>query len=81
MYLICFSFFPNQNQLNHFLFMIFYVSPDEHSNNTHINCSFIGIEVLLEEGIYEAAYPLHDQLTSVEEAGKPKTWNDRMVNL
>ncbi len=42
---------------------------------------FIGIEVLLEEGVYEAAYPLHDQLIREEDAGEPETWNDRMVNF
>lgn len=38
-----------------------------------------GIEVLLEEGVYEAAYPLHDQLVHEEDAGSPEIWNDRMV--
>jgi hypothetical protein len=42
--------------------------------------SVLGIEVLLEEGVYEAAYPLHDQLVSNEDAGEPETWNDRMVD-
>jgi hypothetical protein len=42
---------------------------------------FVGIEVLLEEGVYEAAYPLHDQLIPKQDAGEPETWNDRMVNL
>ncbi|UJR37801.1 hypothetical protein I4U23_030492 [Adineta vaga] len=37
-----------------------------------------GIEVLLEEDVYEAAFPLHDQLISEEDAGEPETWNDRM---
>ncbi|CAF1322568.1 unnamed protein product, partial [Rotaria sordida] len=37
-----------------------------------------GIEVLLEEGVYEAAYPLHDQLIREQDAGEPETWNDRM---
>ncbi|CAF0898718.1 unnamed protein product [Adineta ricciae] len=37
-----------------------------------------GIEVLLEEGVYEAAFPLHDQLIDEEDAGEPETWNDRM---
>ncbi|CAF2083690.1 unnamed protein product [Rotaria magnacalcarata] len=37
-----------------------------------------GIEVLLEEGVYEAAYPLHDQLIHEEDAGEPETWNARM---
>ncbi|CAF0899696.1 unnamed protein product [Adineta ricciae] len=36
-----------------------------------------GIEVLLEEGVYEAAFPLHDQLIQEEDAGEPETWNDR----
>ncbi|CAF2544158.1 unnamed protein product [Rotaria sp. Silwood2] len=36
------------------------------------------IEVLLEEGVYEAAYPLHDQLIHEQDAGEPETWNDRM---
>jgi len=34
----------------------------------------------LEEGVYEAAYPLHDQLISEQDAGDPRTWNDRMVS-
>ncbi|CAF3540051.1 unnamed protein product [Rotaria sp. Silwood1] len=37
-----------------------------------------GIEVLLEEGVYEAAYPLHDQLIRKQDAGEPEAWNDRM---
>ncbi|CAF3628792.1 unnamed protein product [Adineta steineri] len=37
-----------------------------------------GIEVLLEESVYEAAFPLHDQLIRKEDAGEPETWNDRM---
>lgn len=41
--------------------------------------SLLGIEVLLEEGVYEAAYPLHDQLIPKQDAGEPETWNDRMV--
>lgn len=41
---------------------------------------FIGIEVLLQEGVYEAAYPLHDQLIHEEDAGDSTTWNDRMVS-
>ena len=41
--------------------------------------TIIGIEVLLEEGVYEAAYPLHDQLIDKDEAGDHETWNDRMV--
>lgn len=40
----------------------------------------LGIEVLLEDGVYEAAFPLHDQLFREEDAGAPETWNDRMVN-
>jgi hypothetical protein len=36
---------------------------------------------LLEEGVYEAAYPLHDQLVSNQDADEPSTWNDRMVDL
>jgi hypothetical protein len=40
-----------------------------------------GIEVLLEEDVYEAAYPLHDQLLPKQSAGEPATWNDRMVSL
>jgi hypothetical protein len=43
--------------------------------------SIIGIEVLLEEGVYEAAYPLHDQLIHEQDAGEPETWNDRMVGI
>ncbi len=46
-----------------------------------MNLLFLGIEVLLEEGVYEAAYPLHDQLIHNHDAGESETWNDRMVNL
>ena len=45
-----------------------------------MKCSHSGIEVLLEEGVYEAAYPLHDQLIPKHDAGEPETWNDRMVS-
>jgi len=50
---------------------------------THTKYSFFfsGIEVLLKEDVYEAAYPLHDQLIHEQDAGEPETWNDRMVNL
>ena len=37
--------------------------------------------MLLEEGVYEAAYPLHDQLVREQDAGDPETWNDRMVRV
>jgi len=30
--------------------------------------------------VYEAAYPLHDQLVPNQDAGEPETWNDRMVD-
>jgi hypothetical protein len=40
----------------------------------------LGIEVLLEEGVYEAAYPLHDQLVPDQDASDPANWNDRMVD-
>ena len=37
--------------------------------------------MLLEEDVYEAAYPLHDQLVREQDAGDPETWNDRMVRV
>lgn len=62
-----------------FIWNALLTSSDNYCSDIYRHFLFIGIEVLLEEGVFEAAYPLHDQLIPEHEAGDPETWNDRMV--